>query len=186
MFNKDLLLLDIEATGVNVAKHEMIQLAAILLDKKTLEEKKVFSSYIKPKHWANRDPGAMAICKITWDQVKDAPPLKKVLQQFDKTFGGNVIPSTYGGNLDAIFLTAAYRNSGLKYPFEYHTFNMWPICYLYMAKHKKLINKKRFVGFSLEDIADHFKVPREQDRHDALGDCRYEAAVLRKLVKAIK
>src|SRR4051812_14401979 len=38
MFNKDILLLDIESTGTDVTKHEIIQLAAILLDKKTLKE----------------------------------------------------------------------------------------------------------------------------------------------------
>ncbi len=186
MFNKDLLVLDIESTGTNVAKHEIIQLAAILLDKKTLKEKKVFNSFVKPEHWKNRDPEAMAICNITWEQVKNAPSLKKVLQKFDKTFGHNCIPTTYGGNLDPIFLTAAYRNSGMKYPFEYHTFNMWPLFYMYMAKHKRLTNKKRFVGFSLEDIAKHFKIPSTFSRHDALGDCRYEAAILRKYLNTIK
>ena len=44
MFNKDLLVLDIESTGTDVTKHEIIQLAGILLDKKTLKEKKVFSN----------------------------------------------------------------------------------------------------------------------------------------------
>lgn len=186
MFNKDLLLLDIESTGTDVTKHEIIQLAAILLDKKTLKEKKVFSSYIKPRHWAKRDPEAMAVCKITWDQVKDAPSIKAVLQEFNRKFGKNVIPAHYGGNMDVIFLPAAYRVAGMRYPFEYHTFNMWPICYAYMAKKKKLTNPRRFVGFSLEDIAEHFGIPPEADRHDALGDCRYEAAILRKLLKALK
>lgn len=186
MFNKDLLVLDIESTGTDVTRHEIIQLAGILLDKKTLKEKKVFSSYIKPKRWAKRSAEAMSINSIRWEQLKNAPSLKSVLQNFNKTFGKNVIPAVYGGNLDVIFLPAAYRSVGMRYPFEYHTFNMWPAFYVYMAKKKKLTNRRRFVGFSLEDMADHFKIPREKDRHDALGDCRYEAAVLRKYLKSIK
>lgn len=186
MFNKDLLLLDMEMTGTDVTRHEVIQLAAVLLDKKTLKEKKSFSSYIKPKFWKRRDPESMAVCNITWDDLKDAPDLKTVLTAFNKTFGKNVLPTMYGGNLDIIFLPAAYRTAKIKYPFEYHTFNIWPLFYTFMAKKGKLTNKKRFVGFSLEDLAKHFKIPPTKDRHDALGDCRFEAEVLRKAVKAIK
>src|SRR4051812_1032471 len=108
MFNKDILVLDIEATGINVTKHEIIQLAAVLLDKKTLKEKKSFNSFVKPKKWSTREPEAMAINNIAWAQLKNAPSIKSVLQKFNRTFGHNCIPSTYGGNLDIIFLPAAY------------------------------------------------------------------------------
>lgn len=185
MFNKDLLMLDIEATGIDVTKHEIIQLAAVLLDKKTLKEKKSFNMFVKPKHWAKREKEAMAVNNISWEQLKNAPGIKTVLQKFNKTFGAEAIPATYGGNLDIVFLPAAYRSAGMKYPFEYHTYNMWPVCYTFMAKHKQLKNRKRFVGFSLEDLGDYLKVTRLPGRHDALVDCRYQAEVLRKLLKAL-
>ena len=186
MFKQDLLLIDIESTGVDITKHEMIQLAAILLDKKTLKAKKTFNEFIKPTKWRNRDPEAMAVCNITWDQVKDAPDLKTVLRKFDNTFGNEPVITTYGGNLDIIFFPAHYRKVGKKYPFDYHTFNIWPLCYVYMAKKKKLTNKKRATGFSLEDVAKHFKIPVPTNRHDALADCELEAEVLRHLVKHMK
>lgn len=185
MFNKDLLVLDIESTGIDVTKHEIIQIAGVLIDKKTLKEKKSFSSYVKPKKWKQRSPEAMAVNHITWDQLKDAPDIKTVLKKFVNVFGKDVIPTTYGGNLDIIFLPAAFRNSKMKYPFDYHTFNMWPLFYTYMGSHNQLKNRKRFVGFSLEDIGDYLKVPRSPDRHDALADCYYEADVLRALVKKL-
>ena len=186
MFNKDLLMLDIEATGINVTKHEIIQLAAVLLDKKTLKEKKSFNMFIKPKKWSGREQEAMDVNNISWEQLKKAPSLKTVLKKFDETFGSNVIPTTYGGNLDIIFLPAAYREAKMKYPVEYHTFNMWPVCYTYMAMEKKLTNKKRFVGFSLEDLGDYLNVTRLPGRHDALVDCRYQADILRALMSAMQ
>ncbi len=185
MFNKDLLLLDIEATGIDVTKHEIIQLAAVLLDKKTLREKKSFNLFAKPVNWNKRSLEAMSVNKIDWEQVKSAPNLKSVLQKFNHTFGKNVIPTTYGGNLDIIFLPAAYRSVKMRYPFEYHTFNIWPLCYTYMAKRGQLKNTKRFVGFTLENIGDYLGVSRLPGRHDALVDCRYEADILRSLLKAI-
>jgi DNA polymerase III epsilon subunit-like protein len=186
MFNHDILILDIEATGTDVTRHEMIQLAAVLLDKKTLKEKAFFNSYIKPEHWKNRMPEAMKVNGISWEQVKDAPSMRSVLQKFTKQFGTHVLPTTYGGNLDIVFLPAAYRQAKLKFPFDYHTFNFWALCYTYMAKRKKLTNKKRFAGFRLEEVAKDLKVPVPESRHDALVDCRFEAAVLRKLVTVLK
>ncbi|QQS22543.1 hypothetical protein IPM19_02830 [bacterium] len=80
MFNKDILIIDVEATGVDFNKHELLELAGVLLDKKTLNEKKRFESFVKPTKWKNRDPEAMAVNKMTWDMVKGAPSLKTVLK----------------------------------------------------------------------------------------------------------
>jgi inhibitor of KinA sporulation pathway (predicted exonuclease) len=51
MFNKDILIVDIEASGLDAERYELIQLAAIQLDKKTLKPKQEFASYIRPKKW---------------------------------------------------------------------------------------------------------------------------------------
>lgn len=187
MFKKDLLLFDLECTGLDVTKHEIIQIAAILLDKKTLKEKKSFTSYIKPKRWAKRDPEAMAVNNITWDQVKDAPSMEAVLKKFNRTFGSDVTPTMYGGNLDIVFFPAAYRSVKMKYPFTVqYTFNLWPLCYFYMAKTKQLKNPNKFAGFTLEDVGNSLKVSKAENRHEALADCKYEADILRGLAKAIK
>ncbi len=186
MFNKDILIVDIEATGVDFNKHELIELGAVLLDKKTLKQKKSFQSFIKPKRWKDRDPEAMAVNNISWDALKKAPSLKSVLQKFESTFGTDVIIAPYGTILDTALLRVSYRESKMAYTFDYHVYDIWPLAYTYMAKNNLLTNAERFSGFSLEDIAKHFKIPTPQDRHTALSDCRLEAAVLRKLIKAYK
>ncbi len=185
-FNKDILIIDLETTGLDSTRHEIIQLAAVLLDKKTLREKKVFNSFIKPKHWYTRSRPAMAVNKIKLSQLKSAPSLPEVISNFNSTFSKNVILTNYGGILDISFLAAAYTSCGEKYPFDYHHLDLWPLCYIYMASRKKLNNKKRFAGFSLEDISRHFKIQVPKDRHTALADCQIEAEVLRNIVKRIK
>lgn len=186
MFNHDILIIDIESTGVDLQKHELIELGAVLLDRKTLKEKRSFESFIKPKHWARRDPEAMAVNKIAWNQLKNAPTQSAVIKQFQKTFGTKVALANYGTILDTAMLRKAYRESKMLYPFDYHVFDIWPLCFTYMAKRKKLTNRKKFSGFSLEEIATDLKVKIPADRHTALADCRMEAEVLRKLLKKIK
>lgn len=186
MFHRDILIIDVESTGVDLQKHELIELGAILLDKKTLKTKKVFESFIKPKKWRDRDPEGMAVNQISWDMLKNAPSLATVLKKFQKTFGTNVMIGNYGTILDTAMLRKAYREARLTYPFDYHVFDIWPLCFTYMAKKEKLTNRKKFSGFSLEDIAKTLKVKVPINRHTALADCELEAEIFRRLMKVLK
>lgn len=186
MFNKDLLLIDEETSGLDPQKHEIIQLAGVLLDKKTLREKASFNSYIKPRKWRQRDLKSMAVNKITWEQLKAAWDIKTVLRQFNRAFKKPVILAYYVGVNDINFLKAAYKKAGLRYPFDYHTFNIWGLFYPFLALQNKLSNRKEFTGFSLKDMLAYFKIPKPTRLHDALVDCRAEAEILRRVLKAIK
>lgn len=128
----------------------------------------------------------MAVNKIDWKDLAKAPSIKTVIGKFEKTFGTNVILAPYGTIMDTAMLRIAYKKLGKQYKYDYHVFDVWPLCFTYMAKKKLLVNKKRFSGFSLNDIANHFKIKVPTNRHTALADCRLEAEVLRKLVKAFK
>src|SRR6185369_6547606 len=126
-FKKDILLIDTEFTGFDINKHELLQLSAVLLDKKTLKEKKHFNSFVKPtpSRWKQRQPAAMAVNRITLSQIKNAPALKEVIKQFDRMFGHNVILAAYVGYNDKRFLLESYRRCGQKWQFDYHYFDLW-------------------------------------------------------------
>ncbi|HYV33844.1 MAG TPA: 3'-5' exonuclease [Candidatus Limnocylindria bacterium] len=182
-FKRDILLIDTEFSGFDLQKHEILQIAGVLLDKKTLKEKKVFSSFVRPTRWAGRDLSSMAVNKITLNMVKDAPALKDVLRLFDKTFGHNVIQSFYVGYNDKRFLMEAYRRSKIKWQFDYHYFELWGLFYSYLALKNKLTSSKHFGGFGLESLIKMFKIKINKNQlHDALVDCRVEAEVLRKVI----
>jgi len=181
-FRKDLLLIDLETTGLDSERHEIIQLAAILLDKKTLLEKEAFSTFVRPKKWQTRDRESMKINNISHSQVKEAPVLKEVVEEFSDLFDpSTLILSFYGGPVDMDFLRKAYKSVGIKWLFDYHFFNLWAVFFAHLAKKDKLKNSKKFAGFSLDDFMKEFKL-KSKNRHDALEDCRIEAEVLRKIL----
>jgi DNA polymerase III epsilon subunit-like protein len=186
IFKHDILLIDIEDTVLKYNTHDPIQLAAVLLDKKTLKEKKSFTSYIKPKHWKNWDPEAMAVNSIDKAQLINAPSLTTVIKRFEELYKNRpVIISYYGGNVDIPFIRKMYEQVGKRYPFDYHAFDLWAVCHTYLAVHNKLKNSKRHAGFTLEDLMKRFDIEIE-NRHDALADCRAEAAVLRHIYKELQ
>lgn len=185
-FKKDLLLIDIEASGLDPKRHEILQLAGILLDKRTLKEKQSFVSYIKPRHWQRSDPQSLKVNRITYDLVRNAPLLPAVLKKFNRTFGKQVILTYYVGIMDIAFLNAAYERARIKFPFDYHTFNIWGLFYSFLALKNKLNSKKEYAGFGLEDCLRMFKIDVPPNLHDALVDCRAEAEVLRKVLLELK
>ncbi len=187
-FKKDILLVDTEFGGFDINKHELFQLAGVLLDRKTLKEKKFFSSYIQPTpgRWKNRQADAMAVNKITLDQLKGALTLKQVISKFDKTFGHDVILSAYVGYNDKRFLIESYRRAGVKWKFDYHYFDVWALFYAYLASKNKLKSAKDFAGFGMEYMLKDFNMEIPKTLHDALTDARVEAEVLRRVMNELK
>jgi DNA polymerase III epsilon subunit-like protein len=186
-FKKDILLIDTEFTGFDINKHELLQLAGVLLDKKTLKEKKHFNSFVRPTpaRWKHREKDAMAVNRITLEQIKDAPTLKEVIRKFDKTFGHNVIQAAYVGYNDKRFLTDSYKRAGVKWQFDYHFFDIWGLFYGFLAARNMLTSKKNFSGFGMEMLMKHFKIEIPTTLHDALTDCRCEAEVLRRVMQEL-
>lgn len=185
-FKRDLLLVDLETTGLDADKHEIIQIAAVLLDQRTLKEKDFFNSFVRPQNWQARSRASMAVNGIKYAQLQTAPSLREVIKQFNQAFPHTIILSYYAGVLDMVFLQKAYQKAKIHWPFDYHFFNIWAAFYLFMAQKKQLrLSKQAYAGFKLVDLIKYFKLSLPKNLHDALTDCRTEAEILRKIIKQL-
>lgn len=186
-FKRDILLIDEETTGLDPERHEIIQLAAVLLDRRTLEEKAAFSSYISPRHWDRRQAEAMAVNRITKGRLKGAPSLVSAIREFDRRFDPQtLVLASYVSFNDMAFLKSAYRSCRLPWRFDHHVFDLWGLFYAYRAKGNRLKPSGRyFAGFGLESLKKEFAI-RSGKLHDALTDCRVEAEVLRGVLGRLK
>jgi DNA polymerase III epsilon subunit family exonuclease len=182
-FRHDIVLIDLEATGLFANQHEIIQIGAIVLDKKTLKEKKSFSTFIKPKKWQKRNHESMQVNKITWETLKDAPSLEEAITDLEKIMPKQMILAYYAGIFDIEFMKAAYAKLKKSWPYDHHYFNIWGLFYGFASLHLPMNNKKKFAGFGLEDLAEYFKITVTGNLHDALTDCRLEADILRKVME---
>ncbi len=186
MFYRDLLLIDIESTGLNPCTHDLIQLAGILLDKKTLKEKASFNRYLQPTNWRNWDPVSMQVNGIARAVLKkEALPIRQALKEFSMLHKSPVLLAHWAGDfVDGPFLKKAYNYIHEPYPFDHHSFNIWPLACSFLSSQGKFPNKKYPMGFAFEDLVKLLHIPL-LPRHDALNDCRNEAEVLRVLMKKL-
>lgn len=175
-FAKDILLIDFECTNGNPYLAEPTQLAAILLDKETLEEKDSFESFIYTD-LSKGDPVALSVSGITQKDLENAPDQATVANSFINKFGHNVFLASWVEHIDRRMLHKIITSAGLTYmDYDYHYLDLWPIAYFYLLKS----------GYAGDFHSDEmFKAlgMLERGDHDALSDCRIEAEVLRKIIQ---
>src|SRR5438128_1048267 len=123
-FARDILLIDMETTGINPEKDFALQLSAVLLDKDNLLEKKSFNSYIKHSFSQSTNDRIVQTLGIQKENWMKSPNLKEVMQKFNVTFPYNVTIATH--NITNVqFFQEAHRRCGMTYEYDYHIIELW-------------------------------------------------------------
>lgn len=181
IFPKDILIIDFEVSGFDLDNDEPIQVGLLLLDKDTLREKKSFISWIKPKKPITPDSPGVKWAKIPQkhiEEIDSAPSLKEVSQDIVNNF----LPDTYilcawNATFDFIFWRKLLKESN-------RDINAAQILDLWTLATINLMHDDHYHGkYASEDVFQYFGA-KARDTHDALGDCRIEAMVLRKLLNS--
>jgi DNA polymerase-3 subunit epsilon len=147
---------DLETTGLDPTKHEIIEIGAILVNRDEFEHE-TFQRIVLTK---KKLPGRIIeLTGITDEKIrKEGVPLKDALSEFYQ-FVGNLRMVSFNIEFDLAFLNNAASRHGLY-------FNNETSCALKMAR-LAWPGRKRY---GLMDIAISWGLPLS-DAHRALGDC---------------
>ncbi|MGC1462391.1 MAG: 3'-5' exonuclease [Terracidiphilus sp.] len=159
---QDFVVLDLETTGLNPERDEIIEIGAIHFTLDT-ENHATFQTLVKP---LRKVPAKIAgITGISQEMVdRDGLPLEDVLRQF-MGFIGDMPLVTFNAEFDMGFLNNAARKHGLKIPNRY-------TCALKRAR-------RAWPGLPSYRLVDLAKMGNlsDEDTHRALGDCTRAAIV---------
>ncbi len=174
MRKHNLAFIDIETTGLDVIKHEIIEIGCVLTtpDLKVTEE---FELKIKPERIKDADPTSLKINHYDENGWKDARSLKdsmKILAQ--KTEDCIMI----GQNIafDSGFLEHAFAKLKIKNAMHYHKLDTISIAWA------KFHQDKDFEHFSLREMCVYFGIKNEH-AHTALSDARATFELYKKLME---
>ena len=109
--NNDIVVYDLETTGLDPETCEIIEIGAIKIEKGTITKK--FSTFVKPKSPIPAD--ASRINHITDDMVEDAPKIEDVIVDFYNFCDGCYISGYNNTDFDNKFLKKAGQKVGLKF-----------------------------------------------------------------------
>lgn len=190
----DIMVFDFETGGLDCKKHEPVSIGAKVYNGKTLEpypeESGEFYSLMKPVNFDNLDPKAMAVNKITRQELEKAPDQQLVIKnfvewakQFNPKSGARTAPVAAGKNVpfDKGFLDEALNRWYKKPPIIMNFDN------------KSIIDLERqwFQWFENESDPPDQRMDTlrpwlglETDgAHNALVDCRQTGAVIMRILQ---
>ena len=176
-FIKDLLFFELQTTGQDPDKDNIIQLSAVLLDKDNLLEKGNFNSYVRVSYLDSVITDHAKLLQIDFETLKKSPKVYDVAKQFHTKFGTNLLLATHNlSNL--LFAKQSFRKSGLKFDYDMHVLELWTLGYIYTLNYglKKMPTFNTFVT--------HFNLQQKKP-FDSMEKVRLEAEIFRRIIKEV-
>ena len=181
MRTENLAFIDAEMTGLDLERHEIIEIGCVLARQierdnmgprvEIIEE---FEFKIKPKHIETADPEALLVNGYDPANWISAVGLKKALEVLsEKTQGAIMV----GHNVafDFAFLNKAFENSGVPNQMHYHKLDTISIAF------GRLYDKHDIEKFSLRALCEYFGI-ENKNAHTALSDARATFELYKRLL----
>jgi len=178
--DKDIIIIDIEGTGLNGMKYSVCELGAVRLNTDGEEVSHFHSDqYIRPLE-DKFLPEAMATHGISWKTLQKAPTFEQVIAVFEawcKEHGDDFILASWGIIYDITFMQCQYHKTSRKWPFSYRYLDIRSL-----AKWETL--KLGLVDdFNLMGYMDIWDIDQGDDvLHSAIGDVRMTVRLFQKLM----
>lgn len=164
----DLIIIDLETTGLNPERHEIIEIGAV-----KPHTGEVFEVKVHPMRIKDAEQKALEINgykKEEWEEAFLLPNALKLLS----IFVGNTRPymMAYNVSFDRSFLEKAYKDCNLAYPFHYHHLDLLTLAWAKLPAGSSL---------SLKNAALSLGLTPEESIHRALGGARCANSLLASL-----
>lgn len=177
MRGKRLAFIDIETTGVIPGKHEIIELACVLVDEdgvggfKLVDE---FEMKVKPTHLETAQEDALRINGYNDGDWLFAYSLAEAMGHLAKKCDGAVMVAQ-NVSFDYSFIERALYTTGVSDPFFYAKLDTIPMAYL---RHK---DNQKLTSYTLRSLCEFYGIKNIQ-AHTALADARATFEVFKMLM----
>lgn len=166
--------IDIETTGLNLTKHEIIEIGCVLTTP-ALQVIEEFELKIKPERIKDADPVSLKISHYDPALWKSAHTLGKAMKILSKKVKDCIM---VGQNVafDSGFLEYAFVKTGIVNSMHYHKLDTISIAWA------KLHREPDLEHFSLRELCLRFDIKNEGS-HTGLGDARATFELYKKLME---
>ena len=168
----DIVIFDLETTGLSPSAHEIIQIAGVRMRAGRILEEESFSTFVRPR---SRIPSFIThITGISHEQVQKAPPAEEALVSFSRFVGDAMLIAHNGQRFDMPFI----RESCARHRLPVRTVSFVDS----MSFSRKLWGGRG--GHGLDAVMHRLKLSDQgARRHDARGDVQILAEAVRQMWK---
>lgn len=182
MKKHNLAFIDVETTGLDPERHEIIEIGCIVVKQIpqsggkgcAIEVVDEFETKVKPEHIETAEPEALRINGYNSGDWLFAADLKQAMKTLSElTDGANMI----GQNVffDWQFIDRAFKTTGVPNKMHYHRIDLMSMAFA------KCYHEERLQRFNLGALCDYFGVKNDA-AHTALADIRATVEVYKKLL----
>ncbi len=168
--------LDLETTGLDVKKDEIISVGAVKIKQLKVSLKDTFYTPVKPQKQPSKE--SILIHGITPKELENAPKPEEVLPQLMEFIKGTVLVG-YFIQFD-IQILSRYTEKQFGFPVLNPYIDVRQIAEEKMNRSYTPIEKRK--GKTLEELAEEYGIPVEQ-RHNALYDSLITALIFTAMAK---
>lgn len=152
-------IIDLETTGLNPYKHEIIEIGARLFDSDNIDVVIDINIRVKPEHPERGEAKAYEVNGYNPVDWAEAESIEAVLKRCNGDFFGRIFMS-YNVTFDWGFMAHAYQSLGLRDPFHYHRLDLMTLAWSAMPPGSFI---------SLKSACQHFGIEPEPGVHRALN-----------------
>lgn len=173
---KRLAFVDIESTGLNPDKHEIIEIAVLIYNQEKNEVEKEWETKITPYHIETADNKALQISGYINNPNIYRTNLKSALIKFNSIVKGCII---VGQNIsfDLRFISKNMEEANIKPSYDLRYLDLMSLSWFH-------VKDTDIKGISLEKLCNHFGI-LNVGAHSALIDCRRTFGVYQKIQKIL-
>ena len=181
MKKHNLAFIDLETTGLDPERHEIIEIGCIIARQverpglgPAVEKIEEIDLKVKPEHVETADPQSVRINGYTKEAWLFAVDLKPALEEIvEKTKDAIMVGQNV--SFDWVFLEKAFAKTGVTHMMHYHKIDTIALAFA------KLYDDDRAQKYSLRSLCDLLGVVNERE-HSALSDVRATYEVYKKLL----
>jgi len=180
-----MLVLDIEASGLNYDKHSIVSLGA--LDLANPENR----FYKECRIWTGADfmEDALEVCGFSEAEIKDESKMSEaeLVTQFIE-WSEHIANRTLAGqnvSFDRDMLKAAIQRAGMNWTLAHRTIDTHSLCWMHMIKaglNPPLDEQHKRSDLNLDSVMNYCGIPDEPQPHNALTGAMSHAEVISRLL----
>lgn len=175
VFEMPLAFTDVETTGLDLDRHEIIEIGLVLVRQGDLEVIDEWETKVKPAHPERVSAASQAVNGFDEHEWEDAPGIALAISQYSSRVQGALFAG-WNVRFDVKFLEKAFREQSIQFNnvMDYHAFDVIPLA-------MEALRGKHLNELKLSEVARALGIPPEPEIHRALNGARLVFEVYKKL-----